>query len=338
MSFGEIALVTRARGLATHCLSREALETLAEAPDLPSFARAVSRLGDAIDPIGDPLDVSAVERAAARTANRHLQLLHRWQEHSPGALDVFAAHQDRRSLRALLRGAAQGASSHARLDGLFPTPSLPLLALTGLAHQASPADVVRQLVLLRHPDARRLQLLVQASQADLLAIEVALLVGFAQRATRAAVLDDSWREFVSTMIDAGNLQNAIVMAGEPRDVDPTDLFVHGGRWLSANAFVSAARSSPPHALTTLAAALARSPLAPLIPVVPGDIVNLERSFLSLTLARLTRASRIDPLSHAPLLRALLLIDAQSRDVRTLAWGAALGTPASLRKQQLVTPS
>jgi hypothetical protein len=61
-------------------------------------------------------------------------------------------------------------------------------------------------------------------------------------------------------------------------------------------------------------------------------------FLSNTLARLTRLARVDPLSSATVLRVLLLIDAQSRDLRALAWGVTLGTPVSLRKQQLVTPS
>jgi hypothetical protein len=53
---------------------------------------------------------------------------------------------------------------------------------------------------------------------------------------------------------------------------------------------------------------------------------------------LARASRIDPLSTAPLLRVLMLVEAQSRDLRALAWGAVLGTPPSLRLQRLVTPA
>jgi vacuolar-type H+-ATPase subunit C/Vma6 len=254
-------------------------------------------------------------------------------------LDVFAAHQDRRSLRALLRGAVQGASSHARLDGLFPTPHLPPSALAVLARQPSPAAVVRQLVLLGHPDAARLLPLVQPSQVDLLAVDVALLDGFAARTGRAAVgADDAVADFVRTMIDAANVQNAIVIAGEERDIDPANLFVEGGRWLSERIFLSATRLSRQHALTTLTTALGRSPLAPLLPVGPSDIVSLDRAFLTTMLERLARASRLDPLSYAPLLRALLLVDAQSRDLRTLAWGAVLGTPLPLRTRQLVTPS
>jgi len=335
----EIALVARARGVGRHLLARETLETLAEADDLPAFADDLSRLGAPIDPIREPLDVFAIERAVGHTAGRHLRTLRRWQERTPGALDVFDADQDRRSLRALLRGAVQGAPAEARLEGRRPTPSLPQLALTGLAHQASPADVVRQLVLLAHPDARRLLPLVQKSQPDLLAVDVALLFGFAERATRAAAGgDETLREFVSTLIDIGNAQNALLMSSGPRDIDPAGTFVRGGRWLSASAFVSAAGAgSQQEALTRLATAFANSPLASL-PLVAGDVAHLDRAFFTAALERLARAARLDPLSTAPLLRVLLLIEAQSRDLRALAWGAALGTPASLRRQQLVTPA
>jgi len=338
MPVNEIGLVARAKGLVQHCLSRETLETLAAADDLAALARSLARVG-AIEPIGESVDVYGLERAIARTADRQLRTLYRWQERATSVLDIFVAHQDRRSLRALLRGAAQGAAPQARLEGLLPTWSLPRLALTALARQASPADVVRQLVLLAHPDAPRLVPLVHTAQADLLTVDVALLAGFAERAERAAAgAGDASVEFVSTMIDAANVQNAITIAGEPRDLDHAALFVQGGRWLSERTFLSAARQTRQHAITTLAAALARSPLAPLLPVVVTDVVNVDRTFLITTLQRLTRASRLDPLGDAPLLRALLLIDAQSRDVRTLAWGAVLGTPLSLRKQQLVTPS
>ena len=339
MAVNEIALIVRARGLAAHCLSREALERLAEAGDVSAFARSLARLGSSIEPIGEPPDVFAVERAISRTANRHFRTMCPWQEQSPGALDVFAAYQDRRSLRAIMRGAVEGRSPHARLEGLFATPSLLQPVLAVLADQTSPVDVIRQLLRLGHADAARLMAVVRTGPADLLAIDVALLAAFAARArTAAARADHSVAEFVTTMIDTVNAQNAIVIAGEPRDLDPADLFVNGGRWLSLAVFISAATGSSQQAVTTLARTLSRSPLAPLLPVVSSDVINLDRVFLSTMLKRFTRVCRVDPLSYAPLLRALLLIDAQSRDLRMLAWGAALGTPVPVRRQQLLTRS
>ena len=339
MPVREIALVARAQGLRTHLLTRDTLEALADADDLPAFARRLSRVGASIDPIGDTPDVFAIERAAGRTANRHLRTLYRWQEQTRGVLDVFAAHQDRRSLRALLRGAAQGAPPEARLDGLVPTPLLPQRAHAELARQPSPAAVVDQLMLLSHPDAPRLAPLVHTSQPDLLAVEAALLRGFAERATRlAAGTDETLREFVGTLIDIGNVQNALLLSSGPRDVDPMATFVTGGRYLAASSFRTAATAASEEiALRTLAAALTRSPLASALPVVPGHVAHLDRAFLSDALGRLARAARVEPMSSAALLRVLLLIDAQNRDLRMLAWGAVLGTPPSLRKQQLVTP-
>jgi vacuolar-type H+-ATPase subunit C/Vma6 len=340
MSTPEIGLIARARGLGSRLLSRAAIESLAEVHDLATFAHGLERLGGTRDPIGQPLDVFAVEVAIARAAHRNVNILRRWEEAPPGVLDVFVANQDRRSLRALLRGAAQGASSEARRAGLLPTPLLPRLALVQLARQPSPAHVVGQLVMLAYPDAVRLLPLVRSTRPDLFAIDRVLLEGFAQRATRAATHGDRLlREFVAELIDVGNAQNALAIAGEFRDAGTVDNFVDGGRWLSRSAFQNAVTSSSPQlALARLIEALRRSPIASSLPVVAPDTGLLDRMFLSNTLDRLTRQARIDPLSSAPVLKMLLRIDAQSRDLRTLAWGVTLGTPVSLRKQQLVTPS
>jgi vacuolar-type H+-ATPase subunit C/Vma6 len=340
MATREIALIARARGLSTHLVSRETLETLAEADDLPALARGLSRLAGAIDPVGEPSDIFGIERAIEKTANRHLRTLYHFQERRQGVLDVFVALQDRRSLRALLRGAAQGASPETRLDGVLPTPQLPQRALFELAHQASPRAVVGQLTLLAHPDAQRLLPVVQTSQPDLLAVDTALLRGFAERATRiASGTDETLRDFVSALIDVGNAQNALLVASAPRDIDPAAIFVHGGRWLTASAFVKAASAgSQQFALDAIATAFARSPLASSLPVVASDFAYADRAFLIARLRQLTRIALLEPLGTAPVLRVLLLIDAQCRDLRALAWGAVLGTPAALRKQQLVTPS
>ncbi len=340
MRTGEIALIARARGVSTRLLSRETLETLAETDDLPGFARGLSRLGGAIDPVGEPADIFVIERAIGRTANRHLRTLYRFQERRRGVLDVFAALQDRRSLRAILRGAAQGASPETRLDGVLPTPLLPQRALLELAHQASPAAAVSQLTLLGHPDAQRLLPIVQQSQPDLLAVDIVLLRGFAERATRiASGTDGPMRDFVSALIDVGNAQNALLVSSAPRDIDPKAIFVHGGRWLTVGAFVSAANAgSQQSALDAIAAAFARSPLASSLPVVASDFASVDRAFLTAALRMLAHTTLLNPLSTAPVLRVLLLVDAQCRDLRALAWGAVLATPASLRKQQLVTPS
>lgn len=333
-----IGLVARAKGLSTRLLSRQTLDALADADDLDAFARTLARVSPPRESAAAPRDVFAIEHAIGQTAQRYLDTLHRWREQAAGVLDIHAAYQDRHSLRAMLRGAAEGAPPSARLRGSLPTTSLPQPALARLALASSPADVVRELVLLRHPDARRLVPRVQVSQVDLFAVDVALLAGFADRATRAAArADQQARDFVHAQIDAGNVQNALLLAGGSGDVVPAAVFVRGGRWLSEQAFVTAAAASQPErALTQLAAALAASPLASALPAVAVDAA-VDRLFHINMLRHLTRAARLEPLSTAPVLRVLLLIDAQNRDLRALAWGAEMRVPSALRTHQLVTP-
>jgi vacuolar-type H+-ATPase subunit C/Vma6 len=340
MGVSDIGLVARARGVATHLIARQTLATLADADDVESFTHHLSRLPAVIDPITEPGDVFAVERAILATASRHLATLRRWADRAPNALDVFTADQDRRSLRALLRGAAAGAPAERRVAGLLPTPSLPHDAVTELARCATPTDVVRRLVDLGYGDAKRLLEMVGESPADLLSLEIVLLRAFAERVVRtAARADDVLRGFVESVIDVANAQHALLVAGEPRELKAGELFVRGGRWLSAAAFASvAAAASAEAALAALAASVARSPLSSWLPVVPRDLAHLDRAFLVGALAQLTRAMRLDPLSSAAVLRVLLLLEAQARDLRTLVWGAALGAPAALRRQQLVTPA
>jgi vacuolar-type H+-ATPase subunit C/Vma6 len=198
---------------------------------------------------------------------------------------------------------------------------------------------MQQLVMLGHASARLLLPRVAPSRPDLLGIDLALLRAFAARAAKAAAhADQPLREFVATVIDLGNAETALVAAGEPRDTDAVDLFVAGGHSLRVDVFTAAiGAGSAQQALAVLSRALARSLLAPALPHAAGDAIDLDRRFLTAMLSRLGRLCRLEPLSSAPVLRVLLLMEAQTRDLRTAAWGVALGVPAAVRRQHLVTP-
>lgn len=335
----EIALITRARGLSTHLVDRETLEALCQAVDLPAFARELTRGAARLEPVADAGDIGSVEQAVRRTAARHLRTLTPWREAVPGVLELFFAAQDRRSLRALLRGAMQGAPAESRLAGLVPTPELPERALTELAHQASPRAVVAQLVLLSHPDAGRLLPVTARAQPELFAVDAALLRGFAARTAEAVQGADALaRAYVTELVDVGNAQNALLLVGGPRDVDAAPCFVEGGQHLPKETFLSIARApSRPAAVGLLRTALARSPLAALLPPGADDAARLDRAFLVAWLGRVRHEARLEPLGSAPLLEFLLRLEAQSRDLRAVAWGAVLQAPPVMRKQDLVTP-
>jgi vacuolar-type H+-ATPase subunit C/Vma6 len=251
---------------------------------------------------------------------------------------VFHADLDRRAVRALIRGAAQGAPVATRLEGLAPTPSLPLRALTDLAHDESAAAVVKHLVLLRYPDAVSLLPLARQVHPDLLAVDVVLLRAFARESCAAAARGDRYlRQYVAELIDICNLQIALLAAAS-HDVVPDAIFVNGGRWLSAQVLTAAVRApSREMATSVLRSPIAHSPLASL-PLATADPARLDRAFLADALGRYARFARLEPLSSAAVLVVLLRLEAQSRDLRAIAWGAALHTPPALRRQMLVTPS
>lgn len=332
-------LDARASGLRAKLLRRSELEAMAGAPSVASFARELEQAHPLLDPIERPATVASVEAAVRHTAARHLRILSKWA--GPGsALDVFHADQDRRSLRALLRGVLQGAPSDDRLAGLLPTPRLPERALTLLARQPTASRVVAQLVLLNHPDASRLSALAAGTAHPvLLDIERALTQGFAERSLLASRSGDrNLRDVARERIDVCNLQMALAYAPGPRDVEAGTLFTEGGAALPRAAFVQAcAATTALEAGQRLERALAGKPLAAVLRAAAADPARLETQAFRHALAEQRRIARLDPLGSAPLVLFLLRLQAQSADLRRLAWGAALGAPADLVRADLVTP-
>ncbi|MCC7380296.1 MAG: V-type ATPase subunit [Deltaproteobacteria bacterium] len=333
------ALGARARGLGTRLFHRAELEELAGLGEIPALARALARSGRTSAPIAEGLDVEQIETIIRRTAARALHTLAMWSEAHPAVLEVFFADQDRRILRAMLRGAVEGAPAQARQRGLLATPRIPERALVELAHAATPKDVTAELVLLSHPDATRLIPLTARAQTDLFEVEAELARAYAERVTLAARSGDSnLRRFVRERIDLINAENALLLAGSPRDLEAASSFVQGGRWLSLTAFARVAGAgSRPVAARLLAEALARSPFEALVSAAHESPVALERQALLGALAGQRRASRLDPLGSAPALVFLLRLEAQTLDLLHIAWGAALSAPASWVKEGLVTP-
>jgi len=138
-------LNARARGLATHLASRPTLEQLAESPTLAALARDCVATGVLPAEPEQPAPF-AFELAFRRVAALQLKTLIRWMGPRTEALRFLLEDEDRRSLRALLRGAAAGVAAETRLAGLIPTPSLPERLLTELARQPRCRDAVALLV------------------------------------------------------------------------------------------------------------------------------------------------------------------------------------------------
>jgi vacuolar-type H+-ATPase subunit C/Vma6 len=334
----DTGLIARARGLLRHLVPRATLETLAECADLSAFRRAASRLGADLEPVAEPWELATFERAVRQTAAHHLTTLGRWRLAQASAIDIFTDDLDRQSVRRLIRGAVIGAPVAVRLEGLTPTLRLPERVLTELARQPSPAAVAGLLAAAGHPDARALAPIVAATQPELFAIDRTLLAGYAARSIAAAGRDRLLGELVALRIDLGNAQVALLVASGPRDVDPSNAHITGGRVLTPKHFAAATTApSPGEALMVLQRALTGTALEPLLPSVASDVESMDRRYLSYALDQLRTCLRQEPIDTAMVFRTLLRIDAQGRDLRMLAWGAALGTPPPLRKDALVTP-
>ncbi|HYL22403.1 MAG TPA: V-type ATPase subunit [Gemmatimonadales bacterium] len=328
-------LDARARGLATHLLGPIELAALAQSPDL-------SAVGDALRRDGYPVaegerSPEALELAVRRMAAARLGVLARWSGSRTAALSILFEDEDRRSLRAVLRGAVQGVPAEERLAGLVPTSSLPEGALRELARQDRPGAVASLLVAWGNPYGPALLPVASADHPDLFTLELRLNAAFAARATRAARGTGLLEACVREMIDIENAYAALVLASEGEDVTAGDTFLAGGERVSLEVFqFAAAAASLPEAARRLARAFSGSPLEPLFERYAGDPGELEDAVLRQRIRQLVQATRTEPLGPAPLLAYVLRVRAEVVDLRRIIWGVALGTPPALLASELVT--
>jgi vacuolar-type H+-ATPase subunit C/Vma6 len=279
----------------------------------------------------------AFDREAGRLVADRLQLLGRWLGSRRPALAVVYEEEDRRTLRVLLRGAAQGVSPIARLRGVVPTPSLPDRILERLARVESPADLARILIRAGHPAGRAL-LAVRppTGRRPLLhRLEAALARLFVTRATRAArgagrVIG----EFVALHVDVENAWT-LLAAGTEAPV-PSDSYLPGGGIIDQARFARvAALGNASSVRDALARLFRRTPLEHVFEI-DQDESGFERRVLRATVAWLRRAARHDPLGPAVVLGVVQRIRAEAHDVRLVLSAASLGAPESAVEPVLAT--
>ena len=319
-------LATRARGLGTHLLDRSAIASLAAAENVEALATALRGYGY-------PLSEAAVtaddlELAVRRQAGNRLSVLARWAGKRSTLLAVIFEDEDRRSVRALARGAVQGASADLRLAGLICTPALPERALRELAMQPSPGAIA--VLLTAWGNAYGIALLreAKATQPDLLAIESCLNVTFAQRALDGARATGSGlvRDYVRDTIDLENATVALMLAAGEADSPGRKAFVEGGRRLPLATFLEAIAAGDAGAAgRRLAAVFRPTPLAAAFEHA-ADASSIEEQLLHSRIALIREAERRDPAGPASVLGFALRVRAEVFDVRRVIWGVVLGAP------------
>ncbi len=330
-------LDARARGLATHLLGHAELDALARAPDVAALAEGLRGHGY---PVAEKEAApAALELALRRVAAARLRVLARWCGPRTGVLTVLFEDEDRRSLRAVLRGAVQGVASDVRLAGLVPTPTLPERALRELAKQDKPGAIAALLTAWRNPYGSALFPVASAAHPDLFALELLLNRTFAVRAVRAAGGGGagSVAAYVREVIDLENAFTALVLAAEGKDVTPKDAFLPGGGRISIAAFeIAAAAPDVSEAGRRLAAAFRGTPLAAAFERFGGDPAALEDQVLRIRIRELVRAMRTAPLGPAPVLAYAVRLRAELVDLRRIIWGVALAASRAALVQDLVT--
>lgn len=319
----------RARGLGTHLLARGDLDALARQPDLPALAEALGRAG--IVPLDDQGTdrAAALERGIRHWAGHLLDTLARWVGERSAALPLVFDLEDRRSLRALFRGAVAGSPPARRLAALVPTPALPERALAALAGRPTVEEIAALLSAWRHPFAGGLADVTRGGPPDLLAIERALGRAALGAAVRAASRSGSRRlqVFVAEEVDLENAEQALVLARAGETDAPGEWFLPGGALLTLGAFSEAlARKAPDATARRLATIFAGTPFAKAILERAGDPARLETDLLARRIAVLAERVRVAPLEPLTTLWVAFRIRAQVVDLQRVVWTVALGAP------------
>lgn len=327
----------RARGLGTHLLSRAQLAALSDAPDLPALAARLRDLGLTVPETAEPT-AAELELAVRRRAAAALAILARWTARRAELVAVLFDEEDRRSVRALLRGAVERAPAELRLAGLIPTPALPERALEELARAPTSAAVTALLIAWQHPYGPPLAARARSPQPDLYALELALARAAAARLSAVARRVGGFlAAYVHETLDLENALGAVALASVPAEVAPRDAFLAGGRTLSLETFERAVTTRDPAAAADrVAKAFGGSPMSTVFREHRDDMAVLEDAVLRARIAALEQLGRRDPLGPAPLLAYALALRAQTVDLHRVVWGVALGAPPALVARELVT--
>jgi len=332
-------LNARARGLGTHFLTRAALEALSREIDLVGLADALRHAGILTGETSPGPTPAELELGIRRWAAAALRTLARWAGPRAAALPLVFDDEDRRSLRAIFRGAAHRVAPERRLAGLIPTPSLPERALFELARAATPSAASALLSAWRHPAAEALAPIATAEHPDLFRLEAALASATARRAVDAArrAHDRALMAVVREAIDLDNAVTAVALAIDSEDVVPKDAFIADGTRITITVFEEAvATGAPSLAGARLAAALEPGPYAEVFRLGAEVPATLEDEILRLRLRDLGRQARLAPLGPLPLIWFALRLRAQVVDLQRIVWTVSLGAPRSTLTGALAT--
>lgn len=319
----------RATGLAGHLLDGPEWRRARTTPDLFTLCRELARLGYPIESGAEP---RAAERVIEQVRRQRQALLVRWLGSRSRHLRFVLEIDDRRAIRALLRGAAADLSPSERLAVVPPSVGVSERMAERAALAATPEECVEILADLGQDLAVRTMEELRSwterwpETSALLALEIALVRAAAARAVEGAKRGGGELErLVALTLDLQNAWSVLVLVPLATP-EAESVFVEGGAKLSLDAFREALEAGEGAAARAVLARELPSPASepfadPTLP--PG---RLKRRVLALTVRQQQLAARHDPLGPAPVLAFSLRLQLESRDLRGLLWARALGAP------------
>lgn len=319
-------VVSRARGLSGRLLGQKQMEALHWCRDVASLADQLALLGAiaARDP-HTPAIAGDIESVLRRRAGARLRILERWAGDRAHLLAPLLEDEDRRSLRALLRGAAAGVDPELRVAGLVPTRLLPVRAIEQLARAGDVRTIAVQLLAWRHPFGPELAVETSRPRPDLFQEEMALARAFAARARAAARAGDrAMRHFVRRTIDLENLWSVLVFADRLSDVDPRTVFIEGGARITLDDLQLAARTR--NRATVEAHLAPRIVDTPLAAALGPGLKPAEDATLDALVAEFRSAARRDPLGLANVVLFVLRQRVELRQLFRILWSVTLHVP------------
>jgi len=243
------------------------------------------------------------------------------------AVAVALDAEDRRSLRALIRGASEGAPADTRLAGLVPTPTLPERLLRELAERGSIREQGVLLLAAGHPCGPAVLAAASDREPDLFRIELAVARTLAERAVRGSRRAGRFlRDYVAATIDRDNCRTALVLAAIGIEEPTASLFLPGGGLRPEEFERATATRDPVMAARALGAAGATRDVAPILLQHATSPADLERALEDRAVTTVQREARLNPLGPAPVLLFLHRLRQQSIALARLVWGAELGVP------------
>lgn len=312
----------RCRGLGSTLLGRADRERVEAATEWRALPRVLQAWLGMAEPPATPRDLDA---ALVRRHAGVLEVVERWLGPRRRYLRIVWEDEERRALRAVLRGAAEGAAPDRRLDGIVPTRALPARVLRRLAGARSPAEAIAALGRAGHPFAPALAAAgIGPGPAGLLEVELALSRTWAERAAEG-VRGGGGRlvRWVREAIDAENALALAVSAEWAADLPPEQAWLPGGERLDRDRFVAIAGAEPGgDRFDLLRARFRRGAIRDALDAEP-EVAGLARELLRFRTEAARAAARRDPLGPWPTCWFLLRTRLEVADLRHAAWRLAL---------------